>query len=103
AQERILEIFKEKKIPLPAPITLSKLLDRLAGTYLEPLSKSHPAYITYHPMCMSPLAKSVICPRTGRQVAARMELFINGKELVNAYEEENDPKEQRAKFIMQAR
>ncbi|RPA80624.1 lysyl-tRNA synthetase [Ascobolus immersus RN42] len=103
AQDRIVEIFKEKEIPLPSPVTLSKLLDRLAGVYLEPLSETHPAYITYHPMCMSPLAKSVICPQSGRKVAARLELFINGRELVNAYEEENDPKEQRAKFVMQAR
>lgn len=103
ATDRILEIFKEKDIPLPSPITLSKLLDKLAGVYLEPVSESHPAYITYHPMCMSPLAKTVVCPRTGRKVAARLELFINGKELVNAYEEENSPKEQRAKFILQAR
>jgi len=34
----------------------------------------------------------------GQQVAARCELFIQGREFVNAYEEENSPFEQRRKF-----
>jgi lysyl-tRNA synthetase class 2 len=34
-------------------------------------------------------------------VAARVELFIRGREYVNAYEEENSPFEQRRKFLHQ--
>jgi lysyl-tRNA synthetase class 2 len=38
---------------------------------------------------------------TGQRVASRVELFIHGREYVNAYEEENSPFEQRRKFIQQ--
>lgn len=36
-------------------------------------------------------------------MAARAELFIEGKEVVNTYEEENSPSEQRRKFEDQVR
>ncbi|CAK7215330.1 mitochondrial lysine-tRNA synthetase [Sporothrix bragantina] len=83
---------------------LSKLLDRLAGEHLEPRSFANadgPLFITNHPACMSPLAKSFVCPRTGQTVAARAELFVDGRELANMYEEENDPAAQRRKMQQQ--
>ncbi|KAK3693516.1 hypothetical protein B0T22DRAFT_450009 [Podospora appendiculata] len=86
--------------PLP---TLPKLLDRLAATYLEPHSASAPLFITHQPVCMSPLSKSFVCPKTGQTVSARTELFMGGRELANMYEEENDPFAQRDKFIEQAK
>ncbi|KAK8132804.1 lysyl-tRNA synthetase- class II [Apiospora kogelbergensis] len=82
-------------------ITLNKLLDNLAGTYLEKGSHEMPIFITHHPACMSPLAKCFTCPRTGQLVSARAELFIHGREITNFYEEENDPAEQRRKFELQ--
>lgn len=82
-------------------ISLNKLLDNLAGRYIEPLSEKYPLYITHHPACMSPLSKSFTCPKTGQLVSARAELFIMGRELANMYEEENDPFEQRRKFELQ--
>ncbi|EPE09599.1 lysyl-trna synthetase [Ophiostoma piceae UAMH 11346] len=88
---------------------LAKLLDRLAGTHLEPRSVTDPhgrpfgpLFIIHHPACMSPLAKCFVCPRTGQTVAARAELFVDGRELANMYEEENDPAEQRRKMQLQA-
>lgn len=83
--------------------TLSQLLDRLAERYIEPLSAHAPLFITHHPVCMSPLAKSFVCPTTGQAVSARTELFMGGKELANMYEEENDPFAQRRKFVEQAK
>ncbi|ERS96635.1 lysine-tRNA ligase [Sporothrix schenckii ATCC 58251] len=83
---------------------LAKLLDRLAGDHLEPRSFANfdgPLFITHHPACMSPLAKSFVCPQTGQLVAARAELFVDGRELANMYEEENDPAEQRRKMAQQ--
>lgn len=47
---------------------------------------------------MSPLAKESSIPG----ISERFELFINGKELVNAYSELNDPAEQRRRFASQA-
>lgn len=83
---------------------LAKLLDRLAGDHLESRSFASvdgPLFITHHPACMSPLAKSFVCPKTGQTVAARAELFVDGRELANMYEEENDPAEQRRKMAQQ--
>ncbi|KOS19597.1 Lysine--tRNA ligase [Escovopsis weberi] len=85
-------------LPGEVPSSLPKLLDRLAAVYLEPLSFGEPLFITNHPACMSPLAKSFLCPRTYQLVSARAELFIGGRELANMYEEENDPKEQKRKL-----
>ncbi|KAL1839866.1 hypothetical protein VTJ49DRAFT_1052 [Mycothermus thermophilus] len=82
--------------------SLAQLLDRLAAAYIEPLSASAPLFVTHHPVCMSPLAKSFICPKTGQAVSARAELFVGARELANMYEEENDPFEQRRKFLDQA-
>ncbi|KAL2125441.1 hypothetical protein VTJ04DRAFT_1806 [Mycothermus thermophilus] len=86
----------------PPATTLAQLLDRLAAAYIEPLSASAPIFVTHHPVCMSPLAKSFTCPTTGQIVSARAELFIHGRELANMYEEENDPYAQRKKFLDQA-
>lgn len=81
--------------------TLSKLLDHLATRLLEPRSAAAPLFLTHHPACMSPLSKSFACPATGQHVSARAELFYRGHELANMYEEENDPFEQRRKFVEQ--
>ncbi|KAJ4290743.1 mitochondrial lysine-tRNA synthetase [Collariella sp. IMI 366227] len=83
--------------------SLSQLLDRLAAQFIEPMSASSPLFITHHPVCMCPLAKSFVCPTTGQHVSARTELFMHGRELANMYEEENDPFEQRRKFVEQLR
>lgn len=80
--------------------TVVQLLDLLASHLVEPLCVG-PTWITNHPSVMSPLAKSFKCPTTGEPVAARAELFINGTEYVNCYEEENDPAEQERKFRLQ--
>ena len=82
-------------------MTLNKLLDHLASNFLEDASSNQPLFITHHPACMSPLSKSFTCPKTGQLVSARAELFINGREIANMYEEENDPFEQRLKFALQ--
>ncbi|KAH6657837.1 hypothetical protein BKA67DRAFT_556486 [Truncatella angustata] len=84
-----------------ANVSLNKLLDNLAATYIEPMSEDRPLYITHHPACMSPLSKSFTCPKTGQLVSARAELFIKGREIANMYEEENNPFEQRRKFELQ--
>lgn len=70
------------------------LLDKLAGHFVE--SKcDHPTFLCDHPIQLSPLAKPhdlnpIICQR--------FELFINGKEICNAYSELNDPRLQKERF-----
>lgn len=88
---------------LPPNPSLSKLLDHIAAAVLEPKSKDKPIFITKHPACMSPLAKTFTCPFTKQFVSARAEVFFDGNELANMYEEENSPYVQRLKFVDQAK
>lgn len=100
ALPELLALMKLAGIEIPGdiPTSLPRLLDRLAAMYIEPKSFEEPLFITNHPACMSPLAKSFLCPRTYQLVSARAELFVGGRELANMYEEENDPKEQQRKL-----
>jgi lysyl-tRNA synthetase class 2 len=50
----------------------------------------------------SPAVQSFLDP-TPSNASRRAELFIHGREIVNTYEEENSPFEQRRKFVEQAR
>lgn len=101
AAVEVFEMFQARDIPLPSSLQLPRLLDRLAAHYLEPQCQS-PTWIIHHPECLSPLSKSFVSPETNQRIAARAELFIGGKEIVNTYEEENSPFEQRRKFEKQA-
>ena len=96
----VLVLFKQLSLDIPPNPTLPRLLDTLAELFIEPLCQN-PTFITHHPEALSPLSKSFVCPATSQRVAARVELFIAGREYVNAYEEENSPFEQRRKFVMQ--
>lgn len=100
ALAEVLVVLKLAGITVPGEVSssLPKLLDKLAALYLEPMSFKQPIFITNHPVCMSPLAKSFLCPRTYQLVSARAELFVGGRELANMYEEENDPEEQKRKL-----
>lgn len=83
--------------------TSPKLLDLLAGHFIEPLC-TEPTFIMNHPSIMSPLSKCTTIDVNGRMrtVSRRLELFVNGREYVNAYEEENSPFSQKEKFDRQA-
>ncbi|KAI1501188.1 lysyl-tRNA synthetase-like protein [Biscogniauxia marginata] len=94
-------LHEQDKFKVTPGLALNRLLDQLAVTYLEPFSLERPLFITHQPACMSPLSKSFTCPKTGQLVSARAELFIEGREIANMYEEENDPFEQRRKFELQ--
>ncbi len=102
AESKLLELFHTRKIVLPSSPTLPRLLDKLSSKYIEPRCVT-PTWIVNHPECLSPLSKSFVHPETQQRVAARAELFVNEQELVNTYEEENSPIEQRRKFEMQLR
>ena len=97
AQAQLILLFNEFDIPLPSLPTLPRLLDRLSAKYLEPQCFG-PTWIINHPECLSPLSKSFTHPDNQQRVSARAELFVRNTELVNCYEEENSPIEQRRKF-----
>jgi len=57
-----------------------------------------PTFITQYPVEVSPLARrNDADPR----FVDRFELYINGREIANAFTELNDPREQRARFVEQ--
>jgi len=80
-------------------VTIPRMLDKLMGRLVEP-ELIQPTYLVHHPKLMSPLAKE---HREVEGLAERFELFIGGKEVANAYTELNNPEEQRAMLISQAK
>jgi len=76
-----------------------KLIDEVFKTYAEP-TLVQPTFVLDYPIALSPLAK----PRRGDPTKAeRWELFIQGREMANAFSELNDPDEQRRRFEAQSR
>jgi len=59
-----------------------------------------PTFITSYPLEVSPLARK---NTRDPSVVDRFELFIDGKEIANAFSELNDPVDQRERFVMQIR
>lgn len=101
AKDALVKTFVQLKLDLPSNPTLPRLLDDLSGHFLEPQCKT-PTFIIHQPECMAPLARSTLEHYKSEsltcRVSCRAELFINGSEYVNCYEEENSPIEQRRKF-----
>lgn len=72
----------------------AKLIDEIFGACAEK-NLIQPTFITDYPIEMSPLTKK---HRSKPGLVERFELFVNGKEIANAYTELNDPIDQRERF-----
>ncbi|GFH11345.1 lysyl-tRNA synthetase [Haematococcus lacustris] len=94
----LLDLCTKHNVNCPAPHTPARLLDKLVGEFLEEQCVN-PTFICDHPQLMSPLAK---WHRNLPGMTERFELFVNKKELCNAYTELNDPVRQRELFQDQA-
>ena len=93
-EEGLKAICKKLHIAIDASMGRGKLIDEIFGEKVE----SHliqPTYITDYPIEMTPLAKK---HRSKDGLVERFELFVNGKEIANAYSELNDPIDQRERF-----
>ncbi|KAL7246486.1 hypothetical protein ACSBR2_001558 [Camellia fascicularis] len=84
-------------VKCPPPQTTTRLLDKLVGHFLEETCVN-PTFIINHPEIMSPLAK---WHRSKPGLTERFELFVNKREVCNAYTELNDPVVQRQRFADQ--
>lgn len=76
-----------------------KLIDEIFGEKCEH-HYVQPTFIIDYPIEMSPLCKK---HRSNPELTERFELFVNGKELANAYSELNDPIDQLDRFQEQMR
>ncbi|KAF9120802.1 hypothetical protein BGW39_011095 [Mortierella sp. 14UC] len=96
---QLMDLCKKNRVYVSTPHTIPRIMDKLISHFIEP-ECVQPTFLWGHPIIMSPLAKDIKLS-SGRTVAGRFELFVVGKEIVNAYEELNDPTQQRDRFTKQ--
>lgn len=93
-EEELREICKKLGIETDPGMGKGKLIDEIFGEKCE-AHYIQPTFITDYPVEMSPLTKK---HRDNPELTERFELMVNGKEIVNAYSELNDPIDQRERF-----
>jgi lysyl-tRNA synthetase class 2 len=98
-EEELIAQCKEWGIETDATMGVAKLIDEIFGAKVED-NLIQPTFIIDYPVEMSPLTKK---HRSKPGLVERFELFINGKEVANAYSELNDPIDQRERFEEQLR
>ena len=94
SEEELRVFCKEEKIALEDNMGRGKIIDEIFSERVED-HLIQPTFITDYPLEMTPLAKK---HRTEEGLVERFELFVNGKEIANAYTELNDPLDQRERF-----
>lgn len=99
SEEELFAICKELNIDVDSTMGKGKLIDAIFGEKCEH-HLVQPTFIMDYPIEMSPLCKR---HRSNPELTERFELFVNGKELCNAYSELNDPIDQLNRFQEQLR
>ena len=93
-EDGLRKVCADLGIEVDASMGKGKLIDEIFGAKVE-ANLVQPTYITDYPIEMTPLAKK---HRSKPGLVERFELFVNGKEIANAYSELNDPIDQRERF-----
>ena len=99
SEEELREACKRLNVEIDDTMGKGKLIDAIFGHYCEE-ELIQPTFICDYPIEMSPLCKR---HRDNQDLTERFELFVNGKELCNAYSELNDPIDQLERFQEQLR
>ena len=94
SEEELRAACKNLNVEADETMGTGKLIDAIFGEYCEH-DLIQPTFITDYPIEMSPLCKR---HRSNPELTERFELFVNGKELCNAYSELNDPIDQLERF-----
>lgn len=98
-EDQLRQVCKELHIETDPSMGIGKLIDEIFGEYCEK-HLIQPTFITDYPVETSPLTKR---HRENPNLTERYELFVNGKELCNAYSELNDPIDQLERFKEQVK
>jgi lysyl-tRNA synthetase, class II len=85
---------KSNRIEIEDSMAWGKLVDAIFSEKVEG-NLIQPTYITDYPLEMTPLAKK---HRSKEGLVERFELYVNGKEIANAYSELNDPIDQKQRL-----
>ena len=93
-ETQLREVCRKLHIETDPSMGKGKLIDEIFSEKVED-HLIQPTYITDYPVEMTPLAKK---HRSKPGLVERFELFVNGKEIANAYSELNDPIDQRQRF-----
>ncbi|MFY0607439.1 MAG: lysine--tRNA ligase [Cyclobacteriaceae bacterium] len=93
-EDQLRETAKKLHIEVDDSMGSGKLIDEIFGEKCEGLL-IQPTFITDYPEEMSPLTKK---HRSKPGLVERFEAICNGKEIMNAYSELNDPVDQRKRF-----
>ena len=94
SEKELLTYCKKKNIVTNKSMGKGKLFDAVFGEFCEK-KLIQPTFITDYPIEMSPLTKP---HRKNPNLTERFELFVSGKEIANAYSEQNNPIEQKESF-----
>ncbi|HMJ59060.1 MAG TPA: lysine--tRNA ligase [Gemmatimonadales bacterium] len=90
--------LKKRNVADADALSGAKLIDEVFKVYVEP-TLVQPTFVLDYPIALSPLAKP---KRDDPTRVERWELFVQGREMANAFSELNDPEEQRRRFEQQA-
>jgi lysyl-tRNA synthetase class 2 len=99
AEPALRSLARRVGVENPESLSRPKVLDEMFQALVESTLRD-PTFVIDYPVELSPLAK----PKRGNpKLTERFELFVNGKEMANAFSELNDPLDQRRRLEAQAK